>query len=958
MKFEPNFLENIKYAHFFLATPSKRIKGVITNVSNRNYHFKLRECSQITFTVYDLDNTTFYKELAFLMKVYIEDIGWFIISEEPEEQYDYKTGERYKAITLLSSEYELQNRYLIDFIFNTGEDIAINDCPIWTDDGTENILTYALEKAPQWSINYVHPSLTSRKPALSYDSRDIYGFLNDELAKTLNCIPVFDTNRNTISLYPLGENADDTLDTFGENTNIYISKQNILNTFGTTCANDDGIITYINVYGADDLNIMDANCGFKYLCDFTYYYPLMEENTKNAWIAYQEKLDANRTIYSDAIIALSDAQERKTHLTSTMKPDDYDAAVEAEDWTQFSLNELKNNFQSAYQERKNAAEEAMAKYEVDSYEYNTFKEQADEAKRILDAINAEIAVRESQIADQQAIIDDAQATLDDLRKNLSWESNLSTNQIEELSSYIRESDFTDETYLVTSIYTNTDIINEKSELREAALDKLSAISRPQWQINTSASNIFEIPDLESWKGYFIPGNYMTVITSDEFNQKLRLIEISCSDDIQDFEICFSNMTINRKGLNDLDYLLQNASGSTGSVSSRRSGSGGSGDGDYVTAEQLKQALYNYSLSGGTSTSGFTPQEIEILNQLVGGKFTSLSGDYLKVKELAAEVAKIDKLEANSAFIKYLNTQYLVAQQGDFKELSAKVAQIDSLLAGTVSTELAHVINLTAQNVKIDEAVIRDLIAAHITVAMLQAGDISADTFHIVSDDGGLEIAGNTMQFKDQNDTVRIQIGRDANNQFTFCLYDETGKGVLIDSQGIKPSAISDGLIVNDMLAKGSISKDKLNFSIVEADENGNIDAGKVVVNGNGLDVEFTTIQSDVKTVQSDVNKLDEKIESSATYTLYIETPNGNKMTPSGLILNAHLFKNSNEITNEYDDSYFIWTRHSSDSYGDSYWNDQHSTGTKMLIVTANDVYKDATFQCKFETEQIVAVSVN
>ena len=120
MKFEPNFLKNIKYAHFFLATHSKRIKGVITNVSNRNYHFKLRECSQITFTVYDLDNTTFYKELAFLMKVYVEDIGWFIISEEPEEQYDYKTGERYKAITLLSSEYELQNRYLIDFIFNTG----------------------------------------------------------------------------------------------------------------------------------------------------------------------------------------------------------------------------------------------------------------------------------------------------------------------------------------------------------------------------------------------------------------------------------------------------------------------------------------------------------------------------------------------------------------------------------------------------------------------------------------------------------------------------------------------------------------------------------------------------------------------------------------------------------------------------------------------------------------------
>ena len=59
-----------------------------------------------------------------------------------------------------------------------------------------------------------------------------------------------------------------------------------------------------------------------------------------------------------------------------------------------------------------------------------------------------------------------------------------------------------------------------------------------------------------------------------------------------------------------------------------------------------------------------------------------------------------------------------------------------------------------------------------------------------------------MQFKDQNDVVRIQIGRDNNNEFTFCLYDETGKGVLIDSTGIKESAIGDGLIKTDMVADG------------------------------------------------------------------------------------------------------------------------------------------------------------
>ena len=63
---------------------------------------------------------------------------------------------------------------------------------------------------------------------------------------------------------------------------------------------------------------------------------------------------------------------------------------------------------------------------------------------------------------------------------------------------------------------------------------------------------------------------------------------------------------------------------------------------------------------------------------------------------------------------------------------------------------------------------------------------------------------------------------------------------MIDSSGIKESAISVGLINNDLVANGTLGKEKFNFNIVEADENGNIDAGKVLVNGKGIDVEFTS----------------------------------------------------------------------------------------------------------------------
>ena len=61
----------------------------------------------------------------------------------------------------------------------------------------------------------------------------------------------------------------------------------------------------------------------------------------------------------------------------------------------------------------------------------------------------------------------------------------------------------------------------------------------------------------------------------------------------------------------------------------------------------------------------------------------------------------------------------------------------------------------------------------------------------------------------------MQAGRDANGDFTFSLFDRTGKGVLIDATGVKPDAIADGLIVNKMVADNAgIAGSKLDISSV------------------------------------------------------------------------------------------------------------------------------------------------
>ena len=84
------------------------------------------------------------------------------------------------------------------------------------------------------------------------------------------------------------------------------------------------------------------------------------------------------------------------------------------------------------------------------------------------------------------------------------------------------------------------------------------------------------------------------------------------------------------------------------------------------------------------------------------------------------------------------------------------------------------------------------------------------------------------------------------------------------------------------------------------------------------------------------------------YSLHIVAPNGTNIHGGNIILNVLLYKNSVDVTDEFEPSCFVWTRASKDSYGDLYWNDQHKTGAKSLTITANDVRINADFQCRFE----------
>lgn len=553
-------------------------------------------------------------------------------------------------------------------------------------------------------------------------------------------------------------------------------------------------------------------------------------------------------------------------------------------------------------------------------------------------INERLNVLQSKVDSLNAQINAVKTERDQIVSDIQMENSrfgFTDQELSDIQNLYFTVDFNDDSLDIQSLDDLNAVIEISKELLSSAQKDLAVRSRPQTKYSVDIENLFRYAKLESLTSnlqlgdfmfldlddsrltdrleaqscYFLTksgsrfltkdGRYLTVRSTNLINGtgnvavsysgeylandsaiyvsakiKQRLIGYSLElVDLSDtsLELEFSDMVRYNGMASDNEYLI--GSGSPGSVGNGVSSSVS----NYVNSAANSialQVLQSY-LNGGSSVfpNGISAEDaeklIDILNGLIDGNLTL---DELKVK-----LAQVDTLEANSAFIKYLNAQYLVANQADFQELTAKVATIDeavigkldadyanltfatitdlkalnatvtnldaqfgdfvelttnnftaingnidnlnadfanikSLLAGNAGVGDLQTIHLTSENAVIETALIKDLISQNITVNDLLAGKISTDKFEVGSDDGAILITGATQQWRDKNGTIRMQAGQDANGDFTFTLFDETGKGVLIDSTGIHEGAISDGLIVNDMVAgDANISASKLDI---------------------------------------------------------------------------------------------------------------------------------------------------
>lgn len=235
--------------------------------------------------------------------------------------------------------------------------------------------------------------------------------------------------------------------------------------------------------------------------------------------------------------------------------------------------------------------------------------------------------------------------------------------------------------------------------------------------------------------------------------------------------------------------------------------------------------------------------------------TAVKGDvdYLKVNNLTVDkanllYASIERMEVVEGQIRNLNVD----------DLKAQVANINTLMFGSASggsltTEFSNSVVSLIGDAQIKSAMIESIAADKIT-----SGKIYTNLVEILSESGNLDITDNTIQIKDDNKVARVQIGKDAANDYNMYVWDKAGN-LMFDALGLTESGVKREIIRNDMIKEdANIAASKLDieslFAVINKDGSHTLKSSKIYVDADKqtLDVAFKNMTTNVTNLQNAV----------------------------------------------------------------------------------------------------------
>ena len=345
---------------FILSSVYHKHYGTITNIdpSTINENINMNSADEISFDVYkDVDG----KECELWNKI-ISFKYVYVPSHEAYYKIDVSMDEDDKNIKHITGtaagEVELSNRTIVDMHINTASDIEDRNpdqtkeaLPVLfyqQNDPKHSLLDITLkDKAPDWSIGHVDPSLWNEFVTFDVSGQTIYDFLTNTVANEIQCLFKFDSVNRVINVYDLTNYCNNVVDSkvcgyrgdrlvcpkcgnthlvpgYGNNTGIYISTENFAQNI--TIDGDEGNVkNCFRITGGDEeMNAAVINCnpgGSAYIYEFSEDdYADMPEELVTKLQQYAEDFEASKPTTAEYAEKLYDALTKYYYYKDSMMP--------------------------------------------------------------------------------------------------------------------------------------------------------------------------------------------------------------------------------------------------------------------------------------------------------------------------------------------------------------------------------------------------------------------------------------------------------------------------------------------------------------------------------------------------------------------------------------------------------------------------------------------------------------
>lgn len=159
-------------------------------------------------------------------------------------------------------------------------------------------------------------------------------------------------------------------------------------------------------------------------------------------------------------------------------------------------------------------------------------------------------------ADSQGVYD----TIKDwIARKTDFESFFTEDQWIRLSPFIREDEFSDSNFLLTSYESEEERLKISNELFDAANKEINKICQPKLEFSMEMANIFALPEFEPLINQFQLGNFVRVYIRDGYVKRARLLEAHLSfNDLSDFNCSFGNLVTTKSEIDKHADLLAQA----------------------------------------------------------------------------------------------------------------------------------------------------------------------------------------------------------------------------------------------------------------------------------------------------------------------------------------------------------------------------------------------------------------